>query len=244
MKKALFKKIVSILNLESGKSYDFLDIGCGKGHFLGCISEIVTPESNLCGIDAMKKAIDKAQKLYPNVNFHQDKFIDSFSFSDNSFDIIVCVDTLECIPNKALFLSEVARMLRPTGKILFAHWDWDTQVYNSKYKKSIRKFVTAFSDYQQGWMDACDGQMGRKLWGILEGSELFAGVINSFTLLETKFEKGQYGFDIFMDFAALAENGTIDETELKTVRTEMRDLSQRNRYFYSLNSYIYTGSKA
>ncbi len=243
MKETLFKKIVSILNLEPEKSYDFLDIGCGKGHLLGRISEIAAPESNLCGIDAMKKAIDKAQKSYPHVDFQQDKFIDSFSFSDNSFDIIMCIDTLECIPNKSLFLTEVARMLRPTGKILFAHWDWDTQVYNSKHKESIRKFVTAFSDWQQGWMDACDGQMGRKLWSVLEGSGLFTGVIDSFTLLETKFEKGQYGFNILEDLTGLAENGTIDETELKTVCTEMKDLSQRNQYFYSLNSYIYTGSK-
>jgi len=102
MKKALFKKIVSILNLEPEKSYDFLDIGCGKGHFLGRISEIAASESNLCGIDAMKKAIDEAQKSYPHVDFQLDKFIDSFSFSDNSFDIIVCVDALECIPNKSL----------------------------------------------------------------------------------------------------------------------------------------------
>ncbi len=29
--------------------------------------------------------------------------------------------------------------------------------------------------------------------GVLEGSGLFTGVIDSFTLLETKFEKGQYG---------------------------------------------------
>ena len=49
---------------------------------------------------------------------------------------------------------------------MIAHWDWDTQVYFSENKTIVRKFVAAFADWQQGWMDACDGQMGRKLWGL------------------------------------------------------------------------------
>lgn len=244
MKNSLFEKILSLLKFESGKQYDILDLGCGSGDFLGRISNTVAPESTLIGIDAMKKPIGHAQESYPNINFRYEKFVDSLLFPDACFDIVVSVDTLECIPNKSALIAEVARILRPTGKTLFAHWDWDTQVYNSEYKETIRKFVAAFSDWKQDWMDACDGQMGRRLWGLFEGSGMFEGSMDTFTLLETRYEAGQYGHDRLHDLIGLVKTGAIDGTEYEVVCNEMNALSESKNYFYSLNSYIYLGNKA
>jgi SAM-dependent methyltransferase len=243
VKDDLFKKLLSLLDFESGKRYDILDFGCGRGDLLGLISDTVAPESTLVGIDAMENPINHARELYPNIDFRHEKFIDSFSFPDACFDIVVSVDALECIPNKSAFLAEVARILRPTGKVLFAHWDWDTQVYNSEHKESIRKFVAAFSDWQQGWMDAGDGQMGRRLWGLFEGSGMFIGSMESFTMMETRYEAGQYGYDRLQDLAGLVKTGTIDGTEYYIVREEMKALTEGKNYFYSVNSYIYFGKK-
>ena len=244
MKTPLLEKIILLLNLESEKQYGILDLGCGSGSLLGRISSIVAEESTLVGIDAMQKQIDRSVVLYPNIDFRHEKFVDSLSFPDASFDIVMSVDTLECIPNKTAVVGEVARVLRPTGSIVFAHWDWDTQVYNSEHKEVIRKLVAEFSDWQQGWMDASDGQMGRRLWGLFEGSGLFTGVMESFTLLETQYEKGQYGFDRLQDLASLVKSGRIAETEYEVICGEMKALAESKRYFYSLNSYIYFGKKA
>jgi SAM-dependent methyltransferase len=244
VKDALFEKILSLLDLESEKRYDVLDLGCGCGDFLGRISNTVALESTLVGIDAMEKPIAHARELYPNIDFRHEKFIDSLSFPDACFDIVVSVDALECISNKSVLLAEVARILRPTGKTLFAHWDWDTQVYNSEHKESIRKFVAAFSDWKQGWMDASDGQMGRRLWGLFEGSGVFVGSMESFTLLETSYEAGQYGHDRLQDLVSLVKTGAIDGTEYDMVCDEMKALTESKKYFYSLNSYIYLGKKA
>ena len=244
MKDALFEKILSLLDFESGKRYDILDFGCGRGELLGRISDRVAPESTLVGIDAMEKPIDHARGLHPNIDFRHEKFIDSLPFPDAGFDIVVSVDALECIPNKARLIAEVARILRPTGKVLFAHWDWDTQIYNSEHKESIRKFVLAFSDWKQDWMEASDGQMGRGLWGLFEGSGLFVGSMKSFTLLETRYEAGQYGYDRLQDLVGLTETGTIDGTEYDMICDEMEALTESKKYFYSVNSYIYSGKKA
>jgi SAM-dependent methyltransferase len=244
MKKALFEKILSLLNIETGKRYDILDFGCGRGDLLGAISDIVAPESTLVGTDAMLKPIGRARELYPKIDFRHDKFIDTLSFPDACFDIVVSVDALECIPNKAKLLSEVDRVLRPTGKTLFAHWDWDTQIYNSIHKESVRKFTAAFSDWKQGWMDASDGQMGRRLWGLFEGCGAFAGSMESFTLMETCYEAGQYGYDRLQDLDGLVKAGKIDGTEYEMVCDEMKALSESRQYFYSVSCYIYLGVKA
>lgn len=244
MKEPLFKKILSLLNLDSDRQYDILDFGCGSGDFLSRISSTIASESTLIGIDSRQKPINQAATLYPDIDFRQEKFVDSLSFPDSGFDIVISVDTMECIPEKMALVREVARVLRPGGTVVFAHWDWDTQVYNSEHKKIIRKFVLEFSDWQQGWMDASDGQMGRRLWGLFQGSGMFMGAMESFTLLETVYEKDQYGFDRLQDLVGLVKAGRIDKAEHDMIHAEMMTLAESSTYFYSLNSYIYIGKKA
>ena len=151
---------------------------------------------------------------------------------------------LICILDKTALVNEIHRVLKPGGKTLFAHWDWDTQVYNSSNKSIIRKFVAAFSDWQQDWMEASDGQMGRRLWGLFEGSGKFKGDIASFTLLETEYREGKYGFDRLRDLSGLVEGGSIESSEYETICSEMQELSDARKYFYSVNSYIYVGEPA
>lgn len=241
MKKTLYEEIGSLLNLDVDRKYRVLDIGCGRGELLGYLSDSMDSKSILVGIDEMENSIRSAKENYSNIEFHREKFIDTLRFEDNSFDIVMSVDALECIPNKVKLLDEVFRILRPGGKVVFAHWDWDTQVYNSKNKASIRKFIAAFSDWQQDWMEAADGQMGRRLWGLFEGSGKYKGKISSFTLLETEYQEGKYGFDRLHDLSGLVGAGNIEFDEYEMICREMRSLSDQNKYFYSVNSYIYVG---
>ncbi len=241
MKKPLCDKIESLLELDIDKKYKILDIGCGRGELLENLANSVDPGSTLIGIDEMSSSIKYATDNWPRLEFQCQKFIDSLPFGDSTFDIVISVDMLECIPNKAALLNEVKRVLKPDGTVLFAHWDWDTQIFNSKNIPIIRKFVAAFSDWQQEWMDDADGQMGRRLWGLFEGSGKFRGRVASFTLLETNYCEGQYGFDRLEDLSNLIEVGEIDSTEYDLICGEMRSLSEQNRYLYSVNSYIYVG---
>lgn len=244
MKEQLIEKILMLLLLRDSEIYNILDFGCGSGQLLGAIHDISPNGSKIIGIDSSEKVIRQAKSSYPTIDFRNEKFIDSFNFPDASFDIIISVDTLECIPNKTALLNEVHRILKGEGKVLFAHWDWDTQVYYSENKEVIRKFVAEFSDWQQGWMEASDGQMGRKIWSLFQGTGLFKGSIDTFTLIETEYEKGKYGYDRLNDLAGLVNQGRLDRAEYKIILDEMKVLNENGEYFYSLNSYIYIGKKA
>ncbi|MFZ5519212.1 MAG: methyltransferase domain-containing protein [Candidatus Zhuqueibacterota bacterium] len=244
MKKQLNQKVIDLLGLEPDKAYEILDFGCGSGLLLKDIKNNVSSDSKLVGIDSDEKTIEKVRRSYSGIEFIYNKFNDFFNFPNESFDVIISVDTLECIQNKPALINELHRILKKEGQILFAHWDWDTQVYNSEYKNLIRKFVAAFSDWQQDWMDASDGQMGRKLWGIFQGSGLFNGQMDIFSLLETDYSEGQYGYDRLKDLYSLVVKEKLDKDEYKIILDEMANLKETGEYFYSLNSYIYFGKKA
>jgi hypothetical protein len=150
----------------------------------------------------------------------------------------------ECILDKESLISETHRILKPNGKTIFAHWDWDTQVFNSAHKDIIRKFVTRFSDWQQSWMDSSDGLIGRKLWGEFQSGGKFHGYMDSFGLLETEYKPGNYGYDRLHDLSDLVEKGEIKNSEYDLILCEMESLNISKKYFYSVTSFIYCGTKA
>lgn len=244
MKQLLLDKLVGIIGTAGVKPYRVLDFGCGTGYLLDAFSEVLHPGSELVGIDSIAESIQKAQTQYPHINFVHQKFTELLPFPEHSFDYVVSVDTIECIPNKSALVQEFHRVLRPGGHILVSHWDWDTQLFNSAHKPLLRKLITAFSDWKQDWMDDCDGLMGRKLWATFEGSGKFHGKVDAVSLLETVYEKGCYSYERLHDMSALVEHDHISLSEYEMIVAEMETLSRSNQYFYSLTSFIYFGERA
>ncbi|MEL7186330.1 MAG: methyltransferase domain-containing protein, partial [Pseudomonadota bacterium] len=230
---ALHAKLIELLELDSQRAYWVLDFGCGTGELLARIAKSISNESHLVGLDASEESISWARQKHSGVEFQADKFIDTFDHPDASFDVIVSVDTLECVPDKEALLKEFVRLLKPKGRLLVAHWDWDTQVYHSAHKDVVRRVIASFADWQQGWMDACDGQMGRKLWGLFEGSGLFRGEINSYTAIETDFSPGHYGYDRLSDVGELVGKGEFSKSDYDLLRADLQSLHERGEYFYS-----------
>jgi len=73
--------------------------------------------------------------------------------------------------------------------------------------------MIAYSDWKRPWMDECDGQMGRKLWRLFEGSGKFKGKPDAFSLLETTYEEGRYGFERLQDLVSVVDKGPLNKEE-------------------------------
>jgi SAM-dependent methyltransferase len=243
MKTVLFEKAVNLLKLNKAVDYHVLDFGCGKGELLGLLSGSVGANSRLVGYDATEASIAGARANYPDLEFICDRFVRDLPFADASFDLVVTIDTLECLTNKEALVKEMHRIVKPGGHVLAMHWDWETQIYNVPSRALARKAVWAFSDWKQPWMDAADGQMGRQLWGLFEGSGKFHGTADSFCLIETAYEAGTYGYDRAQDLAAVVTAGGLDKSDYEQLCRELSESYQRGDYFYSLTSFIYHGQR-
>ncbi|PKL75240.1 MAG: hypothetical protein CVV27_16375 [Candidatus Melainabacteria bacterium HGW-Melainabacteria-1] len=243
MHPALCDKILSLLPFDDIQVSSALDFGCGTGSLIGELAHRLPRATELIGLDAGETEIAQARAALPHLRFVCERFVKSLPFADASFDLLVTVDTLECVPDQQALLQEFARVLRPGGRIICAHWDWDTQVYASSQPESVRKLVHAFCDWKQTWMDASDGQTGRKLWGLFGSNGCFSGQMDVFCLLETQYAPGHYGYQRLKDLADLVAEGSIDSQVYAEVITDMESKARQANYFYSLNSYIYTGTR-
>src|SRR3989338_9436604 len=90
-----------------------LEIGCGRGYTTKKVQRIA-PQT--FGIDLNAKAIQNG--VAQNLRVMN---AEALEFADNTFDKIYSFHTIEHIPNVAKALGEMARVLKPGGRILLAY---------------------------------------------------------------------------------------------------------------------------
>lgn len=164
-------------------------------------------------------------------------------FEDESYDVVYSSNVLECIRDKEALLSEVYRVLRPDGQVVFSHVDWDTQVINGTDKPLIRRIVAAFSDWTQGWMSESDGWMGRRMAGLFRRHAGFSGEVTPIVLINTEYAPGLYGHGRIMDVSIMAEKGVISKEDFKAFQEDLDKTLSEGGYFYSVTLYVFGGTK-
>jgi ubiquinone/menaquinone biosynthesis C-methylase UbiE len=221
-----------------------LDIGCGSGADLRMMAaQAQQRHARFVGIDASAKAVYAAQVASTDdrISFRQHQIGLALPFDEAAFDVVYSNNFLECVADKPAFLQEVARVLRPGGQVVFAHWDWDTQTFDGADKELVRRVVHAFADWQQPWMEHADPWMGRRLWPVCQGSGMFEGAAHTRVLTNTAYAPPWYGHARLADCAALVDHGLISREEYARLVQDIERQAAANRYFYSITCYVYVG---
>jgi coenzyme F420 hydrogenase subunit beta len=79
----------------------------------------LAPRLELVNAEVSPRLIDKARKRYPDETFVETDLI-SLPFADGQFDFILSLETLEHAPDPLGFLQELARVLKPGGKLVLS----------------------------------------------------------------------------------------------------------------------------
>lgn len=114
------RRVVTNFLRDECNSRVVLDYCCGNGSFALAIAEFGA--SKVIGIDISEKSITNA-KMAANERGVTQKAefqvmdAENMSFDDNSFDIICCIGVLHHLDIEKAY-SELARVLKPDGKIL------------------------------------------------------------------------------------------------------------------------------
>jgi ubiquinone/menaquinone biosynthesis C-methylase UbiE len=91
-----------------------LEAGCGDGGFCRLLCE---REAEVDGIDLSSVAIEQAIGSCPRARFEVGS-VTSLPYRDESFDLVVCLETLEHVPDWRRGLEELIRVLRPGGRFI------------------------------------------------------------------------------------------------------------------------------
>jgi len=93
-----------------------LDAACGSGYGSAELARVAT---SVLGVDADEGAIAYAQARYAGDNVAFEVMdVSSLRLDNASVDVVVSFETIEHLDDRAAFLGEVTRVLRPSGTFL------------------------------------------------------------------------------------------------------------------------------
>ena len=109
-----------VVNKADLKNKDILEVGSGRGGGASYIARYYAPKT-YTGLDISGSIIDFCNSYYntPYLSFVKG-VAENQPFKNNSFDIVVNIESARCYSNLNTFFSEVYRVLRPGGYFLFA----------------------------------------------------------------------------------------------------------------------------
>jgi len=115
---------------------DVLEVGCGRGGGASYITRYLKPTSYI-GLDMSKEVIKFNTKFHkiPYLSFVEGN-AQKLPFEDQSFDAIVNVESSRSYNDMGAFISEVHRVLRPGGHLLFA--DIRTEEENEQLRERFK----------------------------------------------------------------------------------------------------------
>jgi hypothetical protein len=236
--------LVSLTAVADGGTV--VDLGCGSGEDLLLLAERHPTAAHLIGVDASETSLAAAANVAVadrRLTFRRAALDEGLPFDDGTVDVVYSHNLLECLRDPDAFAREVARVLRPGGQVVVAHWDWESQLFDGSDTARVRRLVTAYADWQQAWMANADGWMGRRLWGVFNGTQCFTGDIHARVLTNTEFRAPWFGHENAHLFRSLVKRGLCSPDDCELFLDEQRELDARGRYFYSITGYAYVGRR-
>ena len=198
----------------------------------------------MLGIDGNRAAIEEGRRNArddPRLEFQQHSLDAKIPLDDATVDVAYSHNLIECLPDISLFVRELVRVVRPGGRVIMAHWDWDSQLFNGDNKELNRRLVHVFCDWQQDWMAHADGWLGRRLWSIFNSVGMFDGEIYARVLINRSFSAEYFGYARAQDMKALIDRGLASSDDVEAFLAEQESLNANGRYFYSVTGFAYVG---
>jgi ubiquinone/menaquinone biosynthesis C-methylase UbiE len=100
---------------------DVLDVGCGTGATLAALLA-TRPGVRARGIDLSPNMVDLARARLRDKAEISVADAEHLPAADESFDLVVCVDSFHHYPHPAAALAELYRVTRPGGALVMGEW--------------------------------------------------------------------------------------------------------------------------
>lgn len=227
-----------------------VDLGCGSGFTLAAAAPRV-PEGVLVGMDrdqeALKAAAAVGRERTAALWLIRADLAQRLPLKSESVTRLLCHNVLEQLPDPEALLLEGSRVLRSRGRSVWSHPDYDSVVISGGDVDLTRRIVHLFADLADPTMDHADGQMGRKLPGLIRRSPLVPVTVTSNVLISTELA-GPARFRVDATVAALdaaARAGRVDLTseELAAWMATLEAADRNGEFLYSHITYIVVADK-
>jgi len=201
---------LDLLGLRPGQRV--LDVGCGSGVVTRDVALRVSPGGHAVGVDPSAEFLTIARTLAREAGlnavaeFREGSAL-ALPFADGEFDVALAATVLAHVPGGAAAVPEMARVVRPGGRVGIFDFDGDSLIISHPDRALTRRIVAAFSDHA-----AVDGWLVRRLPGLLRQAGLTNVATRAFLPLEQD-PDGFYGRAALRAVDVARQTGAITESE-------------------------------
>jgi SAM-dependent methyltransferase len=154
-------------------------------------------------------------------------------FPDGSFDRVLSADALEWVRPPLDAVREMRRVLRPGGRAVLIHTDFESQIVGGVNAVLTREIVHAFSDAGP------NGTIGRELPGLAREAGFARVRVEVYTLVEDEFRPGQYAWDMIETMRRwFLARPAVSKERFALWVTEIEAASAAGRFFFAVNRVI------
>jgi ubiquinone/menaquinone biosynthesis C-methylase UbiE len=231
-------KPIMLEQLELRRGLRVLEVGCGAGDDVRTIARRVGAEGRVLGIDASGPIVDEAARRSIDrdlpLAFRRGDAL-ALDLPDTCVDRVRAERLLMHVEgDPALAIGEMARVLKPGGRIVVFDFDWDALVVDGAGTELTRRIVRSYCDGVR------NGRVGRTLPRLLRDAGLVdVAVVPHAVEIPYDF----FGWVLSGHLDAALAAGHFTPEELIAWWDELDDAYARGRFFAALLGFVVAGAK-
>lgn len=225
-------------HLRLQPSAQVLDAGCGVGTDAFEIANRLGPGGHVTAVDISTSLIAEASRRAAGRNLPISFEVgdaQALRFPDHAFDAVRTERMLMHVPDPEQALAEMARVLRPGGRMAVHDFDWETQFCDSPYKDVTRKIALSFCDgIRHGWI-------GRRLPRLF-GEIGMSGISVSLYTITVPYDFLQLLLGGHV--ARAVATGVVTEDEANLWWTHLARANAGGTFLYGFTGFVVCGTRA
>lgn len=229
--------LVDLCEIDSGNHV--MDFGCGIGRSLKAMLEAVGDSGKVVGLDRMAQPLSEAASQF--IHEIEGKRLElvqadvlAAPFPDGQFDAVLCQNVVECVHDRAALIAEAKRLLKPGGRLLLGHHDFDGIILASEDRDLTRRLIHGFADHKQAWQDAAEGRMGRLLPGLVASAGFASVNIEAKLFVDLDLSPGTYAGDYVDWLVDLAPTIGVSVEGIACWSSRLSVDAAEGRFFFAL----------
>jgi ubiquinone/menaquinone biosynthesis C-methylase UbiE len=232
------ERVLALLAPRAGEHA--LDIGCGPGLTTAGLAHAVGSSGSVLGIDIAQPMLTMAARRcasLPQVRFDRCD-VNALSAADERFDVALASQVYEYVDDIDAALTELARVIRPGGRVVLVDTDWESAVWASSDETRMRRVLETWNEHIP------HPQLPRTLKRRMEAAGFRHVHVVVVPLLNLVYDPATYSVGMMTligNFAA-GRNG-LSAADIAAWREDAKHMGDRGEYFFSLNRYVFMAER-
>jgi ubiquinone/menaquinone biosynthesis C-methylase UbiE len=238
---ALNRRVCQAVGARPGER--LLEVGSGSGVLCRLLTPSVKPAGFVAGMDisremcAEARRYARADQLHGGLVFHAGA-AEALPYADASFDAALTARTLLHVPDPAMVIREMVRVVRPEGRIVAMDWDFETVTVDHPDAERTRRLLNWRNDRRGG-----NNWSGRQLWRHFKDGGLLNLTVEPWVIVAHS-EAEALTQSLWRAAQGALDSGAISQSEHEAWVRLLKERIEAGTFFASIVYFIVQGTVA